>query len=102
LKLDFHLLARLLPADPHKLELLGMVWEWCISTNEASVNGDGEDLLGQIIVVLGLRTSLALVNLLGLCCLGVVFVVWGMGTFLASNGGGGELATSSSLSDKII
>jgi hypothetical protein len=68
-----------------------MVWEGCVSANEASVNGDGdgEYLLGQIIIVLGLRVSLALINLLDLCRPGVVFVVGGTGPFLTSSSGWG-------------
>ena len=68
-----------------------MVWEGRVSANEASVNGDGdgEYFLGQIIIVLGLRASLALLNLLDLCRLGVVFVIGQTGMFLTSSSGRG-------------
>ena len=91
LKLDFYLLACRLPGNPHKLQLLGMVWEGCVGANKASVNGDGdgEYFLAQIIIALGLRASLALVNLLCLCHLGVVFVIRRMGAFLTNSSGQG-------------
>jgi hypothetical protein len=44
-----------------------MVWEWRVSTNKATIDGNsnGEKILSKVIVILGLWASLALVNLLG-------------------------------------
>ena len=66
LKLDSHLFAGNSPCDRHKFELLRMVREWGVSTNKAAVdgNGSGKYLLGNVIIVLGFGTSLALIKLL--------------------------------------
>ena len=66
LELSFHLLAGNSPSSFDKIQFLGMVRVRCVSTNEATEdhNSHSENFLGHIVVILGLGTSLALVDLL--------------------------------------
>src|ERR1700729_1343659 len=87
-QLDFHFLAGNPPLNCHKLKLQGMVLEWHGIANEATVycNGDGENFLGHVNVVLCLGTSLALIYFLGLNYL-IVSLIRRASPFKISSGG---------------
>jgi len=67
-QLETNFFAGNVPCDLDKLELLRVVREWCICRDEAAIDSDGdrENFLRNIIVVLSFRATYRFLKLSGL------------------------------------
>lgn len=92
--LDLHLLFCLGPSQLHHLMLRQMLREWVLRCEKAPEPRVcvANELLSGIVIVLGPRTTLMLIDFLGLC--GAQVVLGRVSPLLASDGGTGPAAAA--------